>query len=776
MMRYLLLSTYAICFLTLSLFGQNPNFRMHLVLNEKFNPTERKTIRTTSDGGYAIFGSTAGSTAVFFIKTDSLGNVQFQKTYTPTTETALFKDVIIEPNGTYTLLSTHVKVTGDDFWFLRLSATGEILVSKFYTASSLNSSTDEATTLKKTPDNQYLLFGKSNPFTMIVFRVDSLGVRQWSKGYNFHAMDIGSVELLQNYLYITGYADKLVVCKMDLNGNIIWVKREYDILNRNYGSGARIVKTSDNKLVIGNHTDALIKIDTSGNVLWAKSYSASFSYQLGSLIATSDGGFISCSSHNGQVVGVVLEGIASKFNAAGDLVWVKRIGTAKDDEFYEVTPNANGRGWTLFGRTRDFGIYVGVLLVKIDALGNLFNATCENELEIELTSPVLRTLTMQLATSTTGLTGVTVSPTPQVQITDIQPVANFSPCGDVQLSNFVLPNSSQTCESVVPVKVRVTNQSAYPIGFLAIATYVNNNYVGQTQFENLNLLPNRDSIFSLPNVTLNNGASATITVDVFNVNGFSDRNPNNNRLSTTIRYQVDFPTIQSNPPLSYLCRADSVAVSVQTPIAGTQYQWLRNGTPILGATSTSFWVKDDASYRIRATSVANCVTESNGYQLSLLTPPTQPVITRSGSVLTATGSNGTSFQWYLNGVRLNNAVQMQYTAVNNGIYTVESVIENCRTLSQPYNYIMSGAIEIGTMTWHVAPNPCTQQLQLLLDTPSQGQLTLYDAAQQIVWQQQVDATMTSIFIPMHNKANGVYWVRLETEGKGRSQQKVVKLE
>jgi hypothetical protein len=766
------------CLLSFTSFGQNPGFRMNLIQNESFNTSERKIIRQTLDGGYAIFNTASNPQAIHFMKMDSLGNVQFRKTYTPTGGTAIFGDVVVEPNGTYTVLGTYKKNWDNDLWFFKLSATGEILLSKFYSYSSVSDSDEQATQLKKLPDNQYILFGKRAGTTLLAFKVDSLGIRQWSKGYNYGFSTPSSVELLEGFLYLTGLANepaRLEVCKMDLNGNIIWVKQEYHVLYHYYGNGLKMVKTTDNKLLIGNLTDLVIKMDTSGQVLWTKEFTGTgFDYNSRSLIPTADGGFLTCSNQLGLPVGFESEGIVSKFDANSDLTWVKRIGTVKNDEFYEAVLHANGRGYTLFGRTWYFETWVGILLVKIDLSGNLPNMTCENALEIELTTPTSRTLVMQPISSSYFLMGVTVASTP-IQVIDIQRGASFSPCGNVQLTSLLLPNITQTCEPLVPVKVKITNKDIYPVNYLALSTWVNGFVTNSSAFENLTLLPNADTILTLPNAPLTNGLVNNVKVEIYNVNGFDDYKPNDNRLSTEVRYQVPVPKIVGTAALK--CQGDSVEVSIATQVAGAQsYQWLRNGLSMQGATNDRIFVKDMAAYRVRATNLYNCVGESNTYSTHFVAPPIRPVIARSGTILTASGSNGASYQWYLDNAKINNAVQAQYTTTANGNYTVESVIETCRTLSQPYNYVLSGASEVERQAWKVTPNPCSTQLQLSFETPLQGQLTVYDLAQNRVWQQYFEMPTHHCVIPMAHFGNGVYWVRFETTDKLRFQQKVVKLE
>jgi hypothetical protein len=66
------------------------------------------------------------------------------------------------------------------------------------------------------------------------------------------------------------------------------------------------------------------------------------------------------------------------------------------------------------------------------------------------------------------------------------------------------------------------------------------------------------------------------------------------------------------------------------------YQWFRNNDTLKGATNTYIIVKVNATYYAVVQSIDNCSFKSNTIQSVLGTRPAPPIITRSGSLLTAT--------------------------------------------------------------------------------------------------------------------------------------------
>lgn len=185
------------------------------------------------DGGYALLGSTAsfgaGSTDLWLIKTDSSGNMQWNKTY-----------------GT----------TGFE----------------------------EGYGMKPTSDGGYIIGATTGPFTALdawLVKTDGSGNMQWNKTYGGTLMELGGVAIqtsdggyalaTQTTSFGAGDTDAWLI-KTDANGNMQW--------NQTYGgTGSEdaycVIQTSDGGYAIGGWTNSfgaggidmwLIKTDEGGVV------------------------------------------------------------------------------------------------------------------------------------------------------------------------------------------------------------------------------------------------------------------------------------------------------------------------------------------------------------------------------------------------------------------------------------------------------------------------------------------------------------------------------
>ena len=94
-----------------------------------------------------------------------------------------------------------------------------------------------------------------------------------------------------------------------------------------------------------------MKLDGSGNVVWAKAYGSSgpdFGYDVQ---ITSDGGFVVVGYYTsaGDTNAIIV-----KTNSDGDVQWYRVLGGTQTDVFYSVVQTSDG-GFIATGRTHSFG-------------------------------------------------------------------------------------------------------------------------------------------------------------------------------------------------------------------------------------------------------------------------------------------------------------------------------------------------------------------------------------------------------------------------------------
>lgn len=149
-------------------------------------------VQQTSDGGYIITGSNGntfgfGGSDFYLIKTDSLGNHIWSKTYGDTGFEE-GKAVKQTTDGGYIIAGSSENTLGPlgpNFCLIKTNSVGDTLWAKLYGGSMI----DECYDVQQTSDGGYIMVGKSFSFStngdydVYVVKVNSQGIEQWSKTY-----------------------------------------------------------------------------------------------------------------------------------------------------------------------------------------------------------------------------------------------------------------------------------------------------------------------------------------------------------------------------------------------------------------------------------------------------------------------------------------------------------------------------------------------------------------------------------------------------------------
>lgn len=144
------------------------------------------------------------------------------------------------------------------------------------------------------------------------------------------------------------------------------------------------------------------------------------------------------------------------------------------------------------------------------------------------------------------------------------------------------------------------------------------------------------------------------------------------------------PILTASGPVSF-CTGESVSL---TSSVATGIQWYKNGIIMTGITSQTITITENGIYSVRTTTSQQCIMISNYFIVTVSAPPATPVISTSGNstfcsggsvVLSSTSSTG--YQWYRDGVVINNATNQTYSATSAGSYTVKNIINGCASLA-----------------------------------------------------------------------------------------------
>jgi hypothetical protein len=244
--------------------------------------------------------------------------------------------------------------------------------------------------LIQTSDGGYAIAGFTSSFgageaDVYVVKLDANGNLQWTQTIGGPAIEEGNslIQTSDGGYAIAGYTSSfgagsgdVYVVKLDANGNLQWTRT---IGGKGWDAGGSLIQTSDGGYVIAGYTISfgaggrdvyVVKLDANGNLQWTKTIGGKNDDAGLSLIQTSDGGYVIAGytisfGAGGRDVYVV------KLDANGNLQWTKTIGGKNDDAGLSLIQTSDG-GYTIAGTTTSFGAgEADVYVVKLDANGNL---------------------------------------------------------------------------------------------------------------------------------------------------------------------------------------------------------------------------------------------------------------------------------------------------------------------------------------------------------------------------------------------------------------------
>ena len=282
----------------------------------------------TNDGGYAIAGYTksfgVGGQDVWLVKTNSLGNMQWSNIYGGTgDEHAL--SMVQTNDGGYAIVgvTSSFGAGGQDVWLVKTDTAGNMQWNKTYGGNS----TDYGYGVVQASDGGYAMAGYTHSFgaggdDVWLVKTDTNGNMQWNKTFGGTGTE-WAVYLVQSsdggyaipaYTTSAGGGFRVYLVKTDSSGNLQW--------NKTYAGTGEVahhaIQTSDGGYALAGFKMAagvgflLIKTDASGNMQWNQTYPGAILTDAAySVIQTNDGGY-------------ALTGNTKSFGAGGyDIYFIK---------------------------------------------------------------------------------------------------------------------------------------------------------------------------------------------------------------------------------------------------------------------------------------------------------------------------------------------------------------------------------------------------------------------------------------------------------------------
>jgi predicted secreted protein len=310
-----------------------------------------QSIAKTGDGGFAIAAYTqsfgGGGRDFWLIKVDSNGNAQWNKTYGGTLDEQPL-NVVQTNDGGYAIsggVSATYFSTGAppvNTWLVKTDSSGNMLWNKTYGQETYGNYTSGGAgvmsfTVVQTSDGGYAL-GSAGTFNVsglgahdyVLTKLDSQGNVQWYKTYGGNLTDIERALIItkDNGFAMVGYTTSFGAGGMDIwmvktnsTGAMQWNKTYGGPLNEIVGQNF-LIQTADGGYAIpcyttsfgaGNNDIWLIKTDSYGNVQWSKTYGGTGSEIASAVVQTQDGGY-------------TIVGYTQSFGAGGNDIYLIKVG------------------------------------------------------------------------------------------------------------------------------------------------------------------------------------------------------------------------------------------------------------------------------------------------------------------------------------------------------------------------------------------------------------------------------------------------------------------
>ncbi|MEO0179845.1 MAG: hypothetical protein ABIM74_04375 [candidate division WOR-3 bacterium] len=271
-------------------------------------------------------------------------------------------------------------------YIIATTLMGQSLWAKTYGGISW----DESWSVAQTTDGGFAIVGATKSFgagdyDLLLFKVNTDGSPVWARtfgGNNYEGgfcvkqvSDGGYVVVGSTESFGAGNNDVLIL-KVNSSGSLIWAKTLGDQLSEYAYS---IVQTQDGGYALAGWTDSysfmidflVVKLSSDGSLAWAKTYGEiTRTDEAFSIIQTADGGYAVAGRGNGYAGGDY-DVLVLKLNPDGSLEWGKMLGGPASDEGYSIIQTVD-EGFMVVGATLSFGAgEYDLLILKLNSDGSL---------------------------------------------------------------------------------------------------------------------------------------------------------------------------------------------------------------------------------------------------------------------------------------------------------------------------------------------------------------------------------------------------------------------
>jgi hypothetical protein len=410
-------------------------------------------VEPTTDGGYVVVGYTwsfgSGNADVYMVKTDSTGDTSWTRTYGGS-ESDFGSFVRQTPDGGYIITGHTYSIDPDSryVYLLKTDSLGNLLWTRTYGDFGWH----EGWSVQQTSDGGYVIGGYTWPFgagagDFYLIKTDSVGDTLWTRTYGGVELDGGNYvqqTMDDGYILVGATASfgagnfDVYLIKTDSLGDTLWT-RTYGGGNEDMGWSAR--QTTDGGYVAVGHTasfgsgckDAyLIRTDSLGDTLWTRTYGGSDDETGWSVQQAADQGFI-VAGYTRSFGSGGFDVYVIKTDSSGDEQWSRTYGGNSNDYAYSVRQTAD-EAYVVAAYTWSFGAGdCDVMLTRLDSSGK----ACVGEFVSSNVMNVSSSLASPPAVLTSPPTMVTSFPTMATEpLTEVTTVC-MRVCGDVNWDDII---------------------------------------------------------------------------------------------------------------------------------------------------------------------------------------------------------------------------------------------------------------------------------------------------------------------------------------------------
>lgn len=344
-------------FFVFTIQAQDPNILWQRTIGGSGDET-LYSIKQTPDGGYIVGGASGSDISgdktdasngffdIWIVKTDADGNIEWQNSIGGNALDDLHSIELTPDGGFIACGESTSDISGDksensrgldDYWIVKLDASGNVEWDK-----TIGGSDSESFPQIRVSNDSYLISGDS-----------------WSNI---------SGDKTENAIG----EDDYWLLKLDLSGNIIWQKT---IGGSSYDSFSTMALTHDGGCILGGYSDSnisgnktenskggfdfwIVKLDSSGDIVWDKTIGGSGTDVLNSIVQTLDNGFLLSGRSSSDISGDKTENSEGesdfwivKLASNGTIEWQNTIGGNDIDQAYSANQTSDG-GYIIGGFSR----------------------------------------------------------------------------------------------------------------------------------------------------------------------------------------------------------------------------------------------------------------------------------------------------------------------------------------------------------------------------------------------------------------------------------------